>query len=391
MRVWPQRVVAKSNQVNEYDSLPSLTSLFKRSRLGHGNSLPGARFPPISAPDYSLSIYLGIISPVDLMWMSPVFLLTKMPVCHLKKEDNRSIQEWCVSYPRLDHKFLLILAASCKQQCHWILLHCWSDLWLCIWCCCQKGSIWCCTDSFTCSQTCRLSKRGILHTDNEIQLLNIKWGCRINLGQSGEFSRKMPLISLRCRTNQVLSFDNFQNASHFVCSLSRTRGWALFVSALSWNHDNKRHTRARMSTHALHASCSREWARKHQMERAGKKVWAGKVVCVGECEYERVCICRVFAVVTAGMMEWRRRVWLEEEPTEQVSLYFHHTQLRMCWNRTINTTNIHAHLCLPLKSLWLLHIYHLFLMSPIEKNMLTGLVLRRSNLQPQHQKWQYLH
>ena len=55
-------------------------------------------------------------------------------------------------------------------------------------------------------------------------------------------------------------------------------------------------------------------------------------MCVGECEYARVCvcICRVFAVVTAGMKEWRRRVWLEEVPTEQVSLYFHRTQVCLC-------------------------------------------------------------
>ena len=43
---------------------------------------------------------------------------------------------------------------------------------------------------------------------------------------------------------------------------------------------------------------------------SGKRCEQGKLVCVGECEYARecVCICRVSAVVTAGMKEWRRRV-----------------------------------------------------------------------------------
>ncbi len=98
--------------------------------------------------------------------------------------------------------------------------------------------------------------------------------------------------------------------------------------------DTRMHTHKRTHTHITYKLWQRVGTQAPTGESHGEreKVWAGKVVCVGECEYARVCvcICRVFAVVTAGMREWRRRVWLEEVPTEQVSLYFHHTQVCPC-------------------------------------------------------------
>lgn len=71
-----------------------------------------------------------------------LFPLAKMPVCHLKKECSGCIHKQWVCYPKPNHKSSLIPGASCKHQCHCIMLVWWSDLWPHIWCCCQTGSIW---------------------------------------------------------------------------------------------------------------------------------------------------------------------------------------------------------------------------------------------------------
>jgi len=136
------------------------------------------------------------------------------------------------------------------------------------------------------------------------------------------------------------------------------------MSEFSWTHGNKTHTHTPKHTHTLthththththtltHITCKlrqRVGTQAPTGESHGEreKVWAGKVVCVGVCEYARacVCICRVFAVVTAGMKEWRRRVWLEKVPTEQVSLYFHHTHKCVCVCLYVHEH--YVHLCL---------------------------------------------
>lgn len=61
--------------------------------------------------------------------------------CHLKGEGIGYVHKWWVCYPRRPgHKSSLIWGASCKCQCHRILLLLWSDLWPHTWC--QTGSIW---------------------------------------------------------------------------------------------------------------------------------------------------------------------------------------------------------------------------------------------------------
>ncbi len=73
--------------------------------------------------------------------------------------------------------------------------------------------------------------------------------------------------------------------THCPLSCSRARG-GHYMSELSWNQGNKRrwhtHIHIHTNTHTLHTSCGREWAHKHQLERA---MVSGK-----RCEQEKWCV-----------------------------------------------------------------------------------------------------
>lgn len=123
--------------------------------------------------------------------------------------------------------------------------------------------------------------------------------------------------------------------------------WALHVWAQleqykeTMTHKCTEHTTERAAAQSGHANTNCMclwWVGKGVSWESGVCGWVWMCVCL--------CICGVFAVVTAGMKEWRRRVWLEEVPTSKCLFIFitlSHTIVYPC--ACIYVCGQYVHLC----------------------------------------------